>query len=482
LTLALASHRGHRLSPPEGTHARRSWKKKAPPMMPTFSLAAFRRCAAAGAWALVLLLSAIAPAAADLKIDITRGNIQPMPIALVPFQGESPREGQIGQDIVRVVSADLERSGLFKPIDPRSFIQTAASLKAGPRYGDWRVIGAQALVSGQTQLQSDGKIRVEFRLWDVFAEQYLVGRAYFSRPEDWRRVSHIVADAIYKRITGEDGYFDTRIVYVAESGPRKKRVKRLAIMDQDGENHRYLTSGRALVLTPRFSPSTQEITYLSFVNDRPRVYLLNIDTGQQEVLGDFPGMTFAPRFSPDGNRVVLSSEQDGNSEIYIMDLRTRSVRRVTNNPAIDTAPSFSPDGARITFESDRGGTQQIYTMNADGSDVQRISHGEGTYGTPVWSPRGDLSGLTTQTGGSFSLIVIRPDGTGERLLSKAFLVEGPTWAPNGRVLMYFRQTAADMQGQGATSRLYTVDVTGYNERQVVTPGDASDPAWSPLIP
>jgi TolB protein len=440
---------------------------------------AFRRLIAL---AMLMTIFGAAPAFADLKIDITRGNVQPMPIAVVPFQGDSPREGQIGSDVSSVVSADLERSGLFKPIDQKSFIQTPASLKAGPRYGDWRVIGAQALISGLTQVQPDGKVRVEFRLWDVYAEQYLIGRAYFSRPEDWRRVSHIIADAIYKRITGEDGYFDTRIVYVAESGPRIKRVKRLAIMDQDGQNHRFLTSGSALVLTPRFSPSTQEITYLSFVNDKPRVYLLNIDTGQQEVLGDFPGMTFAPRFSPDGNRVVLSSEQDGNSEIYIVDLRTRSTKRLTFDPAIDTGPSMSPDGQRITFESDRGGSQQIYTMSADGSGVQRISHGEGTYGTPVWSPRGDLIAFTKQVGNTFYIGVMHTDGSGERQLSKGFLVEGPTWAPNGRVLMYFRQTPADMQGQGATSKLYTIDITGSNERQVVTPMDASDPAWSPLIP
>jgi TolB protein len=457
-------------------------EEKALPMMPTFLNPLFRSRAAVFASLVVMFLLGIRPAAAELHIDINRGNIQPMPIAIVPFQGESPREGQIGNDVGRVISADLERSGLFKPLDPRSFIQTAASLRAGPRFGDWRVIGAQALISGQAQIQSDGKLKVEFRLWDVFAEQYLVGRAYSARPEDWRRVSHIIADAIYKRITGEDGYFDTRIVYVAESGPRNKRVKRLAIMDQDGENHRFLTSGQSLVLTPRFSPSTQEITYLSYINGKPRVYLFNIDTGKQEVLGDFPGMTFAPRFSPDGNRVVLSAVQNGNSEIFIMDLRTRQSKQLTNDPSINTAPSFSPDGSRITFESDRSGGQQIYTMNVDGSNVQRISHGEGTYGTPVWSPRGDLIAFTKQLGGSFYIGVMRTDGTGERQLAQGFLVEGPTWAPNGRVLMYFRQTAADDQGRGATSKLYSVDITGYNERQVVTPMDASDPAWSPLIP
>jgi TolB protein len=452
------------------------------PQMKSPTICVSRNRIATFATVAVLFLLGIRPAAAELHIDITRGNIQPMPVAIVPFAGESPREGQIGGDVGRVVSADLERSGLFKPLDPRSFIQTPASLKAGPRFGDWRVIGAQALISGQAQIQSDGKLKVEFRLWDVFAEQYLIGRAYSARPEDWRRVSHIIADAIYKRITGEDGYFDTRIVYVAETGPRNRRIKRLAIMDQDGENNRFLTSGQSLVLTPRFSPSTQEITYLSYIGGKPRVYIFNIDTGRQEVLGDFPGMTFAPRFSPDGNRVVLSSEQDGNSEIYLMDLRTHQTKRLTFDPSIDTAPSMSPDGQHIAFESDRGGSQQIYTMNADGTNVQRISHGQGIYATPVWSPRGDIIAFTKQLGGTFYIGVMRTDGSGEREIAQGFLVEGPTWAPNGRVLMFFRQTPADDQGRGATSKLYTIDVTGYNERQLVTPTDASDPAWSPLIP
>ncbi len=419
---------------------------------------------------------------AELRIDITRGRVAPLPIAITNFLGKSETESQIGRDISKVVAADLERSGLFKPLDPRAFIQTAASLKVRPRFGDWRVISAQALVNGAARLQEDGRLRVEFRLWDVFAEQQMVGLAFFTKPTNWRRVAHFISDAIYKRITGEEGYFDTRIVYVAESGPRKRRVKRLAIMDQDGENHRFLTDGRHLVLTPRFSPTAQEITYLSYFNNKPRVYIRNIDTGQQEVLGDFPGMTFAPRFSPDGNKVIMSLATDGNSEIYIMDLRTRQVKRLTNHPAIDTGPSFSPDARRIAFESDRGGRQQIYIMSADGGNIHRISFGKGRYGTPVWSPRGDLVAFTKLYQGRFFIGVMRPDGTGERLLSESFLVEGPTWAPNGRVLIFFRQTPADDRGRGATSRLYSIDITGYNEREIVSPMDASDPAWSPLLP
>jgi TolB protein len=425
----------------------------------------------------LLLIGSSTAARAELRIDITRGQVEPLPIAVTDFYGATPEAAQIGVEIAGVVAADLERSGLFKPIDKRAFIQTPESLQALPRFGDWRVINAQALVTGSVQPQPNGSLRVEFRLWDVLAEQQMQGLALTAVADARRRIAHRIADAIYTRLTGEDGYFDSRIVYISESGPEKKRVKRLAIMDQDGFNHRYLTNGRELVLTPRFSPSTQEITYLSYVNDRPRVHLFNLETGQREVLGDFPGMTFAPRFSPDGNRVIMSLAQDGNTEIYTMDLRTRSVARLTSNPAIDTSPSYSPDATRIVFNSDRGGSQQLYVMNADGGNVQRLSHGEGRYGTPVWSPRGDLIAFTRIVGGTFYIGVMRPDGTGERMLTEGYLVEGPTWSPNGRVLSFFRQD----RGGGAT-RLYTVDLTGYNERQLDTPQDGSDPAWSPLIP
>lgn len=426
--------------------------------------------------------SMIRTAAAELRIDITRGKVEPMPIAITDFLGGSPREKFIGAKLSKVLRQDLERSGLFRSLDPKAFIQTPEALQVQPRFADWRVINAQALVSGRAQLKPDGRLRLEFRLWDVFAQQQMTGLAYFTMPGNWRRVAHIMADAIYKRITGEDGYFDTRVVYVSETGPQKRRKKRLAIMDQDGYNHRFLSDGSHLVLTPRFSPTAQEITYLSYYRNRPRVYLLNIETGRQEVLGDFPSMTFAPRFSPDGNKVIMSLAENGNSDIHLMDLRTRRVQRLTNDPAIDTAPSFSPDNRQVTFESDRGGKQQIYVMNADGSNVRRISFGKGRYATPVWSPRGDLIAFTKLRKGRFFIGVMRPDGSGERLLTESFLVEGPTWAPNGRVLMFFRQTPADDRGQGGTSKLYTIDITGYNEREVITPTDASDPAWSPLIP
>lgn len=418
-------------------------------------------------------------AQAQVQIDITQGVTEPLPIAITNFVGDDGSESGIGRDIASVVAANLQRSGVFRPISPGSFIQSPQDIQSGPNYSEWSIINAQALVGGRVRTESDGRYRVEFRLWDVVNESQMVGLAYSTAPDNWRRVAHIISDAIYSEITGEDGYFDTQIVYVSESGPGDNRTKRLAIMDQDGENHRFLTDGGSLVLTPRFSPSAREITYLSYQNNRPRVFLFNIDSGRQESLGEFQGMTFSPRFSPDGNRVVMSQAVQGNSDIYMMDLRTRDMRRMTDAPGIDTSPSFSPDGARLAFESDRGGSQQIYTMNADGSNARRITYGDGRYGGPVWSPRGDLIAFTKIEGGRFHIGVIRPDGTGERILAEGYHVEGPTWAPNGRVLMYFTESPGS---SGARSALRAVDISGTHSWNVPTPQDASDPAWSPLIP
>ncbi|OSQ38759.1 Tol-Pal system beta propeller repeat protein TolB [Thalassospira mesophila] len=438
-------------------------------------------CLCALAVAVGLTIAAAAPAQAELRVDITRGEVKPMPIAVTRFAGDGVSETDVGQNITKVINNDLARSGLFKTIDEKAFIQSVSSLAVNPNFAEWRTIGAQALVNGRVLTEANGLLRVEFRLWDVLAENQMAGVAYRTQPGNWRRIAHKIADEIYKRITGETGYFDTRIVYVSESGPATHRNKRLAIMDQDGANHRFLTDGKFLVLSPRFSPTAQEVVYMSYFNDKPRVYVLDIDTGELELLGDFPGMTFAPRFSPDGNSVVMSQALDGNSEIYSLDLRTREKRQLTRHPAVDTSPSYSPDGSRIVFNSDRSGGQQLYVMNADGSGVQRISFGGGLYSTPVWSPRGDLIAFTKTQGGRFYIGVMRPDGSGERLLAEGYLVESPTWAPNGRVLMFHRQIPSK-DGTKDKYRLFSIDLTGYNEREIVTPADGSDPAWSPLIP
>ncbi len=409
-------------------------------------------------------------AMAQVRVDITQGRVAPMPIAISDFVGD----GEVAVQISNLVENDLRRSGLFAPIEKAAFIERITNPDQPPRFGDWRIINAQALVVGRVVNQG-GRLRAEFRLWDVFGGQQLDGQQYSAAPQDWRRIAHKIADAIYQRITGEKGYFDTRIVFIEESGPKEKRVKRLAIMDQDGYGVRHLTRGEDLVLTPRFSPSSQQVTYMSFAGGNPRVYLLDIETGQRSLVGNFPGMTFAPRFSPDGRSVVLSLQEGGNASIYVMDLGSKQTRRLTEGSAIDTSPSFSPDGSQIVFASDRGGRPQLYVMGAGGGGAQRISFGEGSYNTPVWSPRGDYIAFTKQSQGQFSIGVMRPDGSGERLLTSGYHNEGPTWAPNGRVLMFFRD-------QGGGPKLFSIDITGYNEQPVPTQAFASDPAWSPPLP
>ena len=421
-------------------------------------------------------------ARAQLTVDITSGKLEALPIAVSKFSPQRPEFTDLARDIPAIIARNLQSSGLFEPLNPNSFIQSPDSIEADqPRFGEWRAINAQALVSGSVTQTQDGRTRVEFRLWDVFSQQQLTGMAYMTTPDNWRRIAHIISDEIYKRITGESGYFDTRIVYISESGSATDRVKRLAIMDQDGKNHRYLTPAGELVLTPRFSPTAQEITYMSYRGGQPRVYLYNIDTGRQELLGNFPGMTFAPRFSPDGNKVIMSLSKNGNSDVFELDLRSRQSKQLTTHSGIDTAPSYAPTGKKIVFESDRGGSQQLYVMNANGSDTRRITFGKGNYANPVWSPRGDLIAFTKILGGQFYIGVIRPDGSGERLITKAFHVEGPSWSPNGRVLTYFKESRTN-GGRGRVAKLYTIDLTGYNERVLKTPAGGSDPAWSPINP
>jgi len=424
-----------------------------------------------------------------VEIDITRGNLDPLPIAVSPLYIETGSVDikqddkiikNVGEEISKVIEINFRRSGLFNPLKKESFVQKPDIAHIKPRFEDWRLIKAQALVTGKVSVSND-KLRAEFRLWDVVAAKEMVALAFSTTPDNWRRVAHIISDKIYQRLTGEEGYFDTRIIYVSETGLKTQRYKKLAIMDQDGANVKYLTLGNELVLTPRFSPKNQLVTYLSYFRNLPRVYLLDIETGVQEVVGDFPGMTFAPRFSPDGKKIIMSFAQDGNSDIYTMDLETRVVERITNHTSIDTSPSYSPDGKYICFNSDRSGLQQIYVMRNDGSNVKRITFGKGLYGTPVWSPRGDLIAFTKVHKGRFYIGVMRQDGSGERLLTENYYQEAPSWSPNGRVLIFYRETKSDSKGEGFTAKLWSIDLTGYNERLIETETDGSDPSWSSLL-
>jgi TolB protein len=419
--------------------------------------------------------------AEDLRIKINSGQVEPLPIAIANFTGLDAKSSEIGRQISDVITNNLVRSGQFKAVESAAFIAPPTSPSVRPDFSDWTPLGIKALISGSAKAINENQMEIEFRLWDVIAETDLVGLRLSVDSNSWRRVAHIISDEIFQRLSGDTGYFDTRIVYVAESGLQNKRIKRLAIMDQDGENHQYLTDGSFLVLTPRFSPTSQEITYLAYYKNEPRVYIFNLETGQQELLGSFPGMTFAPRFAPSGDKIIMSLAERGVTDIYEMNLNTQEVRRLTNSSSIDTSPSYSPDSSKIVFNSDRGGAQQLYIMDKNGAKVKRISYGEGRYATPVWAPKGKLIAFTKMFKNKFYIGVMAPDGSGERLLAEGYLVEGPTWAPNGRVLMYFKQDAPVDNGKSSNVNLYKVDITGFREERILTPSDGSDPAWSPLL-
>lgn len=414
---------------------------------------------------------------AQIEVDITEGNVDPVPIAVPNFLGQDSETRALGEQIAEVIRADLESSALFRALDPASFLETQTDIDYEPTFADWRVIKADALASGRIVRDAPGRVRVEFRLWDVFAGTQLQGIRFSTTTSNWRRTAHKASDAIYKALTGEEGYFDSRIVFVDQRGPKTNRQKRLAIMDQDGFNPQYLLGGSDLVISPQFDPSSQTITFMSYETLPPQVYLLNIETGRRELLGSFPGMTFAPRFSPDGKNLVMSMELRGNIDIYTMDLMTRSTERLTTDAGIDVSASFAPDGRRLVFQSDRGGTPQLYTMNADGSSPKRISFGDGRYNQPVWSPRGDKIAFVRQNRGKFSIGIMDADGRNERILTDDYLVDMPSWSPNGRVIVFTKET----RGRDSRAELWSVDLTGRNLKRVETPGQATDPAWSPIL-
>ncbi len=433
---------------------------------------------------LLLLLAAVLPPAygQTAKISITEGTIAPTPIGIADFTDATGKPGVLGRRVAEIIANDLNGSGLFKSEESAYLIPPPSDPSIKPDFADWSPLGIKALLVGSVKESPNGVIQVVFILWDVVTEREIIAGEGEVSEAGLRRISHQIGDLVFESWTGDSGYFDTRIVYVEESGPQDRRVKRLAIMDQDGHNHTFLTDGSSLVLTPRFSPQVQEIAYLDYFNDDPNVYLMDVSTGKSELLGSFPGMSFAPRFSSDGSKLIMSLAENGLTDIFEMDLSTQQRRQLTNSPSIDTSPSYSPSGNEIVFNSDRGGSQQIYVMDANGKNPERISFGQGRYATPVWSPRGDIIAFTKLHKGEFFIGVMNTDGGGERLLARGFLVEAPTWAPNGRVLMYYKKNPTNDDGTGGESYLYRIDITGFNEKRMITPGFASDPAWSPRLP
>ena len=417
---------------------------------------------------------------AELRIDITQGNTEPIPMAILDFNSKNSEEKNLSKNINKVIKNNLSRSGLFLMLPKKLFIDDQIDFEERPSFPDWRLTTAQGLVYGKVDINKT-ELNIEFRLWDILSEKQMVAQQLTTEVSNWRRIAHVISDIIYQRITGESGYFDSRIVYISESGSKMNRKKRLAIVDQDGENHKFLTDGTFLALTPRFSPAAQKVAYLSYNKKIPRIFILDLNTGVQRVLGDFPGMTFSPRFSPDGKKLVMSLARDGNTDIYEMNLSNLEMNQLTYYEGIDTAPSYSPDGKYITFESDRSGSQKIYIMELKSKKIKRISFGNGKYATPVWSPRGDLIAFTKFQGGEFYIGVMYTDGKGERVVYKSYLVEGPTWSPNGRVLAFYSQSKIK-KGKIGAPKIKLIDLTGVNLREMITPSDASDPAWSGLLP
>jgi TolB protein len=453
---------------PRKLHDFRRYKDMSTNIVSTFARAVRQISALVLAFMAVLMLAT--PAYAQLNVSVTEGHRRPLPIAIADFGGPN------GAAISATVRANLDRSGLFQVQDPNLFQQSDTDVNVAPRFPAWRAISSQALVIGRGQLL-DNRLRVEFRMWDVSGESQMLGLEFASADENWRRIAHKVSNAIYKRLTGEDGYFDSRIVFVAESGPPIARIKRLAVMDQDGANPSFLTDGKDLILNPRFNAQGQQIVYSALSQRGLKVWVLDIETGRREAIQGTGNMAYAPRFSPDGQSILFSSDTDGDSNVFIKNLRTGALRQLTDSPSIDTSPDMSPDGRQIIFTSDRGGSPQIYRMNPDGSGVRRLTFGAGQYSTAVWSPKGDMIAFTRQTGGRFQIGVMNADGSGERSLAEAYLVEGPTWSPNGRVIMFQREAAP-----GASPTLWSVDVSGANLRQAPYSAAGSDPAWSASLP
>ena len=423
----------------------------------------------------LILLSA--PSYALQTINITRGNADPIPIAINTFETDSAADASIAKDVLEVITNDLKSSGLFKPISHAAFIEVKTGIGHKPLFASWRQIDATILVNGKVSRLPSGDIEISFMLWDIVAEKDIAGEVFECSHKLWRRVAHKISDKIYERVTGDKGYFDTKVAYISETGTAKKKIKRLAMMDYDGANHVFLTKGDDLVLTPRFSPKADKILYLSYHNRKARVHMRDLKSGKDSVVGQFTGMSFAPRFSPDGTKALMSIAKDGATNIVEIDLNTMKVKHLTRSISdINTSPGYSPDGQKIVFNSDRNGTRQLYVMNVDGSGVERISFGGGIYAAPVWSPRGDYIACTKKDG-EFMIAVLRPDGSGERTIASGYLTESPTWAPNGRVLAFARATRPTKNSQ-SKSKIHVIDLTGYNEHELKTPKDASDAEWS----
>ncbi|VWX46896.1 Tol-Pal system beta propeller repeat protein TolB [Novosphingobium sp. 9U] len=395
----------------------------------------------------------------------------------VPTQTNAGSTAQLGQAISQVIASDLKNNGLFKPTGPAGLPQPTLPQVQMPDYPSWSGRGADMLVQGYVKAGADGQLTVGCYLYDISLTRQLIKGGWQFAASDWRRAAHKCSDLIYSRLSGESPFFDSKIAYIAETGPKGHRMKRLAIMDSDGANHRYLTSGQAMALTPRYSPDYSKILYLSYLNGQPSIYSYDLATDRQTLIARTGNPTLAPRWSPDGKWVLYSMAKGGTTDIYrISSAGGGTPQKLTNGPGINIGGSYSPDGSKIVYESDQSGSQQVYVMNADGSGQRRISFFGGRAATPEWSPRGDQIAFT-HIAGDLRVAVMNPNGGGMRHLTNSWQDEAPTWSPNGRIIQFFRTA----KGTGQAS-IWQVDLTGRNERRLPTPVGASDPAWGPIRP
>ena len=421
------------------------------------------------------------PANAELKVDIIAGDFRPIPIAIQDFEAPAKLKKQ-ATELRDVVVADLKSTGLFRIINKNAFPENVR-MDDMPNFANWSMVKAQVLVQAKLYEAEGGKYGLKYYVWDVAGKEQIEAQDLQGSAKSARRLAHIMADGIYERLTGEHGYFDTQIVFIGQSGDIRSPTKRLAIMDSDGYGMRFMSDDRVMVMSPHFSPNMRTIVFLSYRDDDPMVWTLNLNTGEQRRLGKFGGMTFAPRFSPDGTRIALTLAKNGTTNLYEYDIEDKTLRQLTSGDYIDTSPSYSPDGKKLAFNSNRSGSQQLHILDLETMKDKRLSFGNGRYATPAWGPRGDFIAFTKIVDETFYIGIMTPAGKNERILASGWFMEAPSWAPGGRRVVYY-ETEKMPDGKGRQSHIRSVDIMGQNDYEIKLPDGLSglEPTWSPTLP
>lgn len=422
------------------------------------------------------------PAYAELKVDIVAGAVEPISVAVQKFEVGSHASTRDAAMLRDVVDNDLKSTGLFRIVN-RNALPEFVKMGDMPDFKLWSAVRAQVLVQAKLTRQVDDMYRLEFYVWDVQGGEQIEAQSLVASKKSMRRLAHIMADAIYERLTGEVGYFDTQIVFITETGPMGERVKRMAIMDQDGYNMRYLSDDKTFVMSPSFSPNMHTVVFLSYRDEDPMIWTLDLETGEQRRLGQFGGMNFAPQFSPDGRRIALSLVKRGVTHIYEYDIENKTLRQLTSGGTINTSPSYSPDGKKMAYNSNRSGSQQIHVLDLESGQQERITFGAGRYATPAWSPDGRFIAFTKIADDTFYIGIMSPTGRNEKILAGGWFMEAPSWAPGSRRLVYY-ETEKDDDDIERHSHIRTVDIMGQNIYEIKLPDGVHgmEPTWSPRLP